>query len=74
MSNENHPRPVRFPRWASRLEGMAYGKIGSTKFNELMHTKKIRAKKDGSRVKVDLNSIDDYHDALPDVGDEVTAA
>jgi hypothetical protein len=30
--------------------------------------KKIVAKKDGGRVKVDLNSIDDYLEALPDVG------
>jgi hypothetical protein len=49
---------------------MAYGDFGSTKFNELTHAKKILAKKDGAKVIVDLNSIDDYYDSLPEVGDE----
>jgi hypothetical protein len=61
----------RTPRWAPRLQGMAYGHLGATKFNELTHAKKIIAKKDGTKVIVDLNSIDDYYDALPEVGDKV---
>ena len=63
----------RQPRWASRLEAMAYGRIGSTTMNALMHSKKILAKKLGNRVIVDLNSVDDYIAALPHVGDEVAA-
>ena len=63
-------KPKRLPRWGTRLEGMAHGKFGSTFMNSLMQSKKIVAKRDGSRVKVDLNSIDDYLEALPDVGDE----
>jgi hypothetical protein len=66
-------RPARTPRWASRLQAMAYGQFGSTKLNELMQAKKILAKKDGAKVKVDLNSIDDYFDALPEVGDAAPA-
>jgi hypothetical protein len=60
----------RSPRWGTRLEGMAHGKFGATFMNQLMHDKKIVAKKDGGRVKIDLNSIDDYLEALPNVGDE----
>ena len=63
----------RQPRWASRLEAMAYGRIGSTTMNALMHSKKILAKKLGNKVIVDLNSVDDYIAALPHVGDEVAA-
>jgi hypothetical protein len=75
MSDEGkvHQRPTRVPRWAPRLKAMAYGDFGSTKFNELTHTKKITAKKDGAKVIVDLNSIDDYFDSLPEVGDIVAA-
>jgi hypothetical protein len=74
MSSVNDQKnPVRTPRWASRLEAMSYGRFGSTRFNELTHAKKIRAKKAGKTVVVDLNSIDDYLNALPDVGDEVAA-
>jgi hypothetical protein len=60
----------RLPRWGTRAEGMEHGKFGSTFMNELMRSKKIIAKKDGSRVKIDLNSIDDYLEALPNVGDD----
>lgn len=63
----------RQPRWASRIEAMNYSKIGSTTMNQLMHTKKVFAKKLGNKVIVDLNSIDDYIAALPHVGDEVAA-
>ena len=63
----------RQPRWASRLEAMAYGRVGSTTMNALMHSKKILAKKLGNRVIVDLNSVDDYIAARPHVGDEVAA-
>ena len=62
--------PKRLPRWGTRAEGMTHGKFGATFMNQLMHDKKIVAKKDGGRVNVDLNSIDDYLEALPDVGDE----
>jgi hypothetical protein len=60
----------RLPRWGSRQEGMAHGKFGATTMNKLMRDKKIIAKKDGVKVKVDLNSIDDYLESLPNVGDE----
>jgi hypothetical protein len=60
-------KPEREPRWATRLEGMAYGKIGATTMNALMHDGKITAKKRGNTVIVDLNSIDDYYADLPDV-------
>jgi hypothetical protein len=49
------------------------GYVGATRFNELTHAKKIVAKKSGKAVIVDLNSIDDYYDSLPHVGDEATA-
>jgi hypothetical protein len=62
--------PKRLPRWGTRAEGMAHGKFGPTYMNQLMHEKKIIAKKDGGRVKIDLNSIDDFLEALPNVGDE----
>ncbi len=73
MSEESNQRPPRVPRWAGRLNALAYSQMGATKFNALTHAKKIRAKKDGKKVIVDLNSIDDYYDSLPEVGDEVAA-
>jgi hypothetical protein len=59
-------------RWASRTEAMVYGRIGSSKLNELMQARKIVAKNSGVKVLVDLDSMDDYYDALPDVADTET--
>ena len=60
----------RLPRWATRLEAIAYARMGATRFNELMRDKKVIAKKVGVKVLVDLNSIDDHYRSLPDAGDE----
>ena len=68
MTDREMQRRARQPRWATRQEAMAYGKIGATKMNELMQGGRIVAKKDGNKVIVDLNSIDDHYDALPQVG------
>lgn len=70
MSNPAHHQhhPSRPRRWATRQEAMAYAKVGSTKMNDLMHSRRIFAKKDGKKVIVDLNSIDDFYGTLPDVG------
>jgi len=70
MSDTDGERQPRYPRWASRQKAMAYGDFGSTRMNELLQGRKLKAKKDGAKVKIDLNSIDDYIDALPDVGPE----
>jgi hypothetical protein len=59
----------RQPRWATRLEAMTYARMGATRFNELMQDRKIVAKKNGGKVVVDLNSIDDLYASLPDVAD-----
>ena len=68
MSDEASEKPHRYPRWAPRLKAMQYGgEIGVTHMNKLMQTGKIRAKKDGKKVIVDLNSIDQYYAALPNV-------
>jgi hypothetical protein len=71
IDDDLHPRErqrrERQRRWATRQEAMTYAKIGSTLMNELMHSRRIFAKKRGSKVIVDLNSIDDYIDSLPDV-------
>jgi hypothetical protein len=55
-------------RWATRQEAMAYARLGATKMNDLMHGRFIFAKKLDGKVLVDLNSIDDFYGALPDVG------
>jgi hypothetical protein len=55
-------------RYASRKEAMAYMRVGSTKLNELMQCQAILAKKDGVKVIVDLDSVDQYYEALPSVG------
>jgi hypothetical protein len=71
MSTIENVPPPRLPRWAPRKKAMEYAAdTGSTHFNELMKDGKIRAKKDGVKVIVDLNSIDDYFEGLPDVGPE----
>lgn len=62
------PRPDRPRRWATRQEAMVYARIGATKMNDLMHGRRIFAKKLDGKVVVDLNSIDDFYGALPDVG------
>jgi len=54
-------------RWAPRKVAMAYAAdAGPTHFNDLVKSGKIRAKKDGSKLIVDLDSIDEYMEALPD--------
>jgi hypothetical protein len=60
-------------RWATRREAMAYARVGSTKMNEMMQSRLILAKKDGRKVIIDLNSIDSYYAALPDVGSQQAA-
>jgi hypothetical protein len=57
----------RSPRWATRAEAMVYGRLGATAMNELLQSRKITAKKRGNKVIVDLNSVDAYYKALPDV-------
>jgi hypothetical protein len=52
-------------RWASRKEAMLYARVGSTKMNELMQSQALFAKKNGVKVIIDLNSVDDYYEALP---------
>ncbi len=55
-------------RWATRKEAMAYGRIGSTKLNDLMRAGQLRAKKLGVKVLIDLNSVDELYASLPEVG------
>ena len=56
-------------RWTSRKEAIAYARVGATTFNHLMRDGRIQAKKlDGTKVLIDLNSIDTLYAALPDVG------
>jgi len=74
MSEQDNQHRERQRRWATRQEAMAYAKLGSTMMNELMHSRRIFAKKLGNKVVVDLNSIDDYYAALPDVASEKSAA
>ena len=72
MSDEGkvQQRPPRIPPMGTAPARDGVWRFWSTKFNELTHAKKILAKKDGAKVIVDLNSIDDYYDSLPEVGDE----
>jgi hypothetical protein len=56
----------RQPRWATRVEAMAYARVGSTKMNEWLHGRRIFAKKL-------LNSIDDLITSAPDVADKAVA-
>ena len=55
-------------RYASRKEAMDYMRIGSTKLNDLMNAKVFVAKKEGRKVIIDLDSVDRYYEALPNVG------
>ena len=61
-------RTARQPRWASRREAMEYGKVSATTLNDLMQQGLIVAKKRGTTVIVDLNSVDDFYADLPEVG------
>jgi hypothetical protein len=68
--NNQEYRDQRKPRrGGTRLEAMAYAKLGSTTMNDLMHSKRIIAKKQGTKVIVDLDSLDAYIDGLPDVAE-----
>jgi hypothetical protein len=55
------------PRWASRQEAMAHGRIGATTMNDWLQNHKIVAKKVGKKVLVDLNSVDDHIESFPDI-------
>ena len=70
MTNTEYRDQRKARRWGTRTEAMAYSKFGSTTLNELMQAKRIIAKKQGSKVIVDFDSLDDYIDSLPDVGPE----
>jgi hypothetical protein len=63
------PKKDRPPRWATRQGAMEYAKVGSTRLNEWMQARQIIAKKNGVRVIIDLNSIDDMLASLPDAAD-----
>jgi len=60
----------RLPRWASRLETMAYARVGSTRMNEWIKAGKVKARKDGAKVIIDLNSVDDLIESLPSAAAE----
>jgi hypothetical protein len=58
-------------RWAKRLAACKYADIGKTKLDELIGKGLIRAKKvpgssPNTSVYVDLDSVDQYFDSLPD--------
>jgi hypothetical protein len=61
-------------RYATRRETMSYMRVGSTKLNELLQAQLIAAKKYGAKVIVDLDSVDTYIAALPNVGSPNTPA
>jgi hypothetical protein len=63
----------RLPRWATRTEAMAYARVGSSKMNQWLQSRRIFAKKLGNKVIVDLNSIDDLITSAPDVADKAVA-
>jgi hypothetical protein len=67
MSEVESYRRARQRRWATRQEAMTYAKCGSTTMNEWLQGRRIYAKKQGNKVIIDLNSIDDLYDSLPDV-------
>ena len=59
-------KPARTPRWASRTEAMNYARVGSTRMNQWLKgdkangiPAKLKARKDGAKVIIDLNDIDD---------------
>jgi hypothetical protein len=76
MSEKERHRRARQRRWATRTEAMAYAKVGSTTMNQWLHEHRIYAKKHGPKVIIDLNSIDDHIESLPDVkaSEDVAAA
>jgi hypothetical protein len=55
----------RVPRWASRQQAMQHAKCGSTKMNQWLKGGKLRARKDGARIIIDLNDLDDLIASLP---------
>jgi hypothetical protein len=62
-------------RWASRKEAIAYARVGATTLNHLMRDGRIHAKKlDGTKVLIDLHSIDTLYASLPDVGRRLEGA
>jgi hypothetical protein len=67
---EQMNKAKRAPRWGTRLEAMAHGRVGATTMNQWLQGNKLVAKKVGKKVLVDLNSVDDLIESLPNVGDE----
>jgi hypothetical protein len=60
-------------RWVDRKTAMAYcANAGATKFNELIQQEKIIAVKDGVKVIIDLNSVDEYLESLPPASKKTT--
>lgn len=59
-------RDRRSRRWGTRQQVLDYSTLGSTTLNELIQSKKIIAKKQGTKLIIDLDSVDDHIDSLPD--------
>ena len=70
LSDRERQRRERQRRWGTRLEGMAHSRMGSTTFNDLIQSGKIIAKKQGNKIIIDLDSVDEYIDSLPDAAKE----
>lgn len=60
-------RPRGAPRLVTMKEAMHYGRWGRDKLLQLISTNKVIAYKDGWRVLVDLDSVDNYRLSLPRV-------
>jgi hypothetical protein len=56
-------------RRASRQQTMEYSNIGSTKLNEVIKNGSIVSKLLGSKVLIDLDSVDSYLESLPSAAD-----
>jgi excisionase family DNA binding protein len=61
-------KPPGVRRLVEVKEACRYAHIRSrTRIYQLIRDKKIKAYKDGNRTMVDLNSLDQYHNSLPEI-------
>ena len=63
-------KAARIPRWATRMETMIYARCGSTRMNEWLRGGKLKARKDGAKIIIDLNDVDDLLESLPSAAAE----
>jgi excisionase family DNA binding protein len=60
-------KPPGVRRLVEIKEAARYSRISRTRIYQLIAAKRIKGYKDGHRTLIDLNTVDAYHNSLPEI-------